>query len=97
MLATSAQADQASLTARADLLSSHVTRPVHLASGKQLISTDKAPAAVGAYSQAVKAGQTLYISGQVGLIPGVKNDEWPHHCSWCKPVIAPVTASVSAS
>lgn len=39
--------------------------------GKQLINTDEAPAAVGAYSQAVKAGETLYVSGQVGLIPGV--------------------------
>jgi Endoribonuclease L-PSP len=39
--------------------------------GKQLINTEDAPAAVGAYSQAVKAGETLYVSGQVGLIPGV--------------------------
>lgn len=41
--------------------------------GKQLISTDEAPAAVGAYSQAVKAGNTLYVSGQVALIPGTKD------------------------
>lgn len=40
--------------------------------GQKLISTDKAPAAVGAYSQAVKAGQTLYVSGQLGLVPGEK-------------------------
>lgn len=36
---------------------------------KHVIHTDKAPAAVGAYSQAVKAGSTVYISGQLGLDP----------------------------
>ena len=32
------------------------------------IETEKAPAALGPYSQAVKAGDTLYISGQVPLV-----------------------------
>ncbi|PVX52256.1 2-iminobutanoate/2-iminopropanoate deaminase [Balneicella halophila] len=36
---------------------------------KKIISTDKAPAAVGAYSQAVEANGTLYISGQIPLSP----------------------------
>ena len=36
---------------------------------KQKISTNKAPAAIGPYSQAVKAGDTLYISGQIPLCP----------------------------
>jgi 2-iminobutanoate/2-iminopropanoate deaminase len=36
---------------------------------KKIINTDKAPAAVGIYSQAVQAGSTLYLSGQIGLIP----------------------------
>ncbi|QJB58070.1 RidA family protein [Pseudodesulfovibrio sp. zrk46] len=35
-----------------------------------LVHTDKAPAAVGPYSQATKAGGTLYVSGQLGIIPG---------------------------
>ncbi|MEW5313965.1 MAG: hypothetical protein WDW38_005495 [Sanguina aurantia] len=39
---------------------------------KQVISTDKAPAALGPYSQAIKAGNTLYVSGQLGLVPGTK-------------------------
>eukprot|EP00959_Pyramimonas_sp_CCMP1952_P405853 8506023-Pyramimonas_sp.AAC.1 len=43
------------------------TRPVAMA--KQVISTDKAPAAVGPYSQAIKAGNTLYVSGCIGLVP----------------------------
>ena len=36
---------------------------------KKIISTDKAPAAVGPYSQAVKVGNILYCSGQIGLDP----------------------------
>ncbi|MEN8227200.1 MAG: RidA family protein [Bacteroidota bacterium] len=36
---------------------------------KKIIQTDKAPAAVGPYSQAVEMNGTLYISGQVPLIP----------------------------
>jgi 2-iminobutanoate/2-iminopropanoate deaminase len=36
---------------------------------KRIISTDKAPAAVGPYSQAVEAARTLYISGQLPLNP----------------------------
>jgi len=35
-----------------------------------LIHTDEAPAAVGPYSQAAKVGNTLYVSGQLGIIPG---------------------------
>ena len=35
----------------------------------KIISTDSAPAAIGPYSQAVFAGQTLYISGQLPLDP----------------------------
>ncbi len=36
---------------------------------KEIISTDKAPQAIGTYSQAVKVGTTVYISGQIPLIP----------------------------
>ena len=36
---------------------------------KQIIQTDNAPAAIGTYSQAVKAGGTVYISGQIPLHP----------------------------
>lgn len=38
-------------------------------SNKQIISTDKAPAAIGTYSQAVKVGDTVYLSGQIPLDP----------------------------
>lgn len=33
------------------------------------IHTDKAPAAIGPYSQAVQAGNTVYVSGQIPIIP----------------------------
>lgn len=38
-------------------------------SDRQVISTDKAPAAIGTYSQAIKVGNTVYLSGQIPLIP----------------------------
>ncbi|GAA4651427.1 RidA family protein [Kistimonas scapharcae] len=38
-------------------------------SNKQIIHTDKAPAAIGTYSQAVKVGTTVYLSGQIPLVP----------------------------
>ncbi|WP_028303123.1 RidA family protein [Oceanospirillum maris] len=38
-------------------------------SNKSVIHTDKAPAAIGTYSQAVKAGDTVYMSGQIPLVP----------------------------
>ena len=35
---------------------------------REIISTDKAPQAIGTYSQAVKIGNTIYLSGQIPLI-----------------------------
>jgi 2-iminobutanoate/2-iminopropanoate deaminase len=40
---------------------------------KQVLNTDKAPKAIGPYSQAVKMGGLLYLSGQVGIDPGSGN------------------------
>jgi reactive intermediate/imine deaminase len=36
---------------------------------RKTIATDAAPAAIGIYSQAVQTGDTVYLSGQIGLIP----------------------------
>lgn len=36
---------------------------------KTIVSTAKAPAAIGTYSQAVRVGDTVYMSGQIGLDP----------------------------
>ncbi|ABE60580.1 MULTISPECIES: RidA family protein [Chromohalobacter] len=38
-------------------------------SNKAMINTEQAPAAIGPYSQAVKAGNTVYLSGQIPLDP----------------------------
>eukprot|EP00897_Mesotaenium_endlicherianum_P000099 jgi/Mesen1/1008/ME000120S00162 len=39
------------------------------ASGKEAVSTDKAPAALGPYSQAIQANGFLFVSGVLGLVP----------------------------
>ena len=36
---------------------------------KEVIHSDNAPKAIGAYSQAIKVGDTIYLSGQLGLNP----------------------------
>ena len=36
---------------------------------RKIISTTAAPAAIGTYSQAVRVGDTVYMSGQIGLDP----------------------------
>jgi 2-iminobutanoate/2-iminopropanoate deaminase len=45
---------------------------------KQIINTQNAPAPIGPYSQAIRAGSLLFVSGQVALKPGtneiIKND-----------------------
>ncbi len=39
-------------------------------SNRAVISTPEAPEAIGPYSQAVKVGNTVWISGQIPLVPG---------------------------
>lgn len=36
---------------------------------KKIINTPKAPAALGPYSQAIQAGNTIYVSGQIPFVP----------------------------
>lgn len=36
---------------------------------RSIVSTPNAPSAIGTYSQAVRCGETLYLSGQIGLDP----------------------------
>lgn len=50
---------------------------------KKIISTENAPAAIGTYSQAVKVGGTVYISGQIPLDPATMSlvaDTFPEQC-----------------
>lgn len=44
---------------------------------RQIVATDKAPGAVGPYSQAVRTGDLVYSSGQLGLVPGTKEFAGP--------------------
>ena len=44
---------------------------------KKIIATDKAPAAVGPYSQAVRAGDLIFTAGQLGIVPGTKDFAGP--------------------
>jgi reactive intermediate/imine deaminase len=36
---------------------------------RKIIQTNEAPAAIGTYSQAIKAGDTVYLAGQIPLVP----------------------------
>ncbi len=44
---------------------------------RQIIATDKAPAAVGPYSQGVRVGDFIFTAGQLGLVPGTKEFAGP--------------------
>ena len=45
---------------------------MYTSEGKKIVSTDKAPAAIGPYSQAVRIEALVYTAGQVGLDPASK-------------------------
>jgi 2-iminobutanoate/2-iminopropanoate deaminase len=44
---------------------------------RQIVATDRAPAAVGPYSQAVQVGDLVYTAGQLGIVPGTKEFAGP--------------------
>jgi 2-iminobutanoate/2-iminopropanoate deaminase len=52
--------------------SSHARATPVRAMAKEIISTDKSPAALGPYNQAVKAGNMVFVSGQIGLTPAME-------------------------
>ncbi len=39
---------------------------------RRVIATDRAPAAIASYSQAIQVGETLYLAGQIGLDPATR-------------------------
>lgn len=45
---------------------------------KEAVQTEKAPAALGPYCQAIKANNMLFMSGVLGLVPEVCNN-WIYH------------------
>lgn len=61
------------LVPSATMLTSLALGDVHAPSvGKQVISSPNAPEAIGPYSQAIKSGKTVYLSGQIALDPKTK-------------------------
>lgn len=61
------------------------------------IATDKAPAAVGPYSQAVRAGGMVYVSGQLGLVPGTTQFAGDDFESQARQALANVGAILAAA
>ena len=50
---------------------------------RQIVSTENAPKPVGPYSQAVKAGNILFVSGQIPIKPAtgkLEKDSFEHQC-----------------
>lgn len=61
------------------------------------ISTDQAPAAIGPYSQAVQAGSTVYLSGQIPLDPATQEVVSEDFADQAKQVFANIDAVVQAA
>ena len=64
---------------------------------RQVISTDQAPAAVGPYSQAVRAGDLIYTAGQLGIMPGTKEFAGPDVESQTRQALENIKAVLEAS
>jgi len=64
---------------------------------KQIIATDKAPAAVGPYSQAVRVGDLIYSAGQLGLVPETRQLAGPDIESQTRQALENVKAVVEAA
>ncbi len=57
------------MAAAAVIIDNHTFPPGENDMARQIIYTDAAPAAIGSYSQAVRCGDTVYLSGQIPLDP----------------------------
>jgi 2-iminobutanoate/2-iminopropanoate deaminase len=67
---------------------------------KQIINTPYAPAPIGPYSQAVKVGKTLYVSGQIALNPSTGElvlDSIPVETKWVMENLKAVLTEAGAS
>ena len=59
---------------------------------KAAIATANAPKAIGPYSQAIKSGQTLFMSGQIGLLPKTMEFKGPDIISQTEQVFENMSA-----
>ena len=64
---------------------------------KTIISTPSAPAAIGPYSQANLAGNTLYLSGQIGIDPSTGELAAEDVAGQARPVMANMRAVLAAA
>jgi len=64
---------------------------------RQIVSTDKAPAAVGPYSQGVQMGDLVFTAGQLGIIPGTKEFAGPDIESQTRQALKNLEAVLKAS
>jgi len=64
---------------------------------KTIVSTDNAPSAIGPYSQAVTAGNTTYISGQIPLDPKTMKVETQHFAEQADQVFKNLQAIAEAA
>jgi reactive intermediate/imine deaminase len=64
---------------------------------KSIVNTDRAPAAIGPYSQAVRAGSTVYLSGQIPLDPATQDLVGEAFDAQCRQVFDNVAAVAAAA
>ncbi|MBM4430633.1 MAG: RidA family protein [Chloroflexi bacterium] len=64
---------------------------------KKTISTDKAPAAIGPYSQGIILGNLVFTAGQVGILPGTKEFAGPDIASQTRQALQNVQAVLEAT
>jgi 2-iminobutanoate/2-iminopropanoate deaminase len=64
---------------------------------RTVINADDAPAAVGPYSQAVRAGDLVFTAGQLGLVPGTKEFAGPDIESQTRQALANLSAILQAA
>ena len=67
------------------------------ATGRREIHTERAPAAIGPYAQAVAAGDTVYTAGQVGLDPGTGEFVGPDVAAQTRQAMANLGAVLEAA
>jgi 2-iminobutanoate/2-iminopropanoate deaminase len=64
---------------------------------KRVVATDKAPAAIGPYSQGIALGNLVFTAGQVGLVPGTKEFAGPDVASQTRQALRNVQAVLEAA
>ena len=64
---------------------------------REAISTDRAPAAVGAYSQAIRAGDLVFTAGQLGIDPASGELSAPDVAGQAEQALANLAAILDAS